>query len=59
MHALLHDAVLQVWNAVSPRLQDKPEVLEWLKRNTAPLRDQMLAAGTAAATEAVMTAATV
>jgi len=39
---------LQVWEAVSPRLQDKPDVLEWLKRNTAPLRQQ-LAANTAAA----------
>lgn len=38
----------QVWEAVSPRLQDKPDVLEWLKRNTAPLRQQ-LAANTAAA----------
>jgi hypothetical protein len=33
----------QVWEAVSPRLQDKPDVLAWLERNTAPLRQQLAA----------------
>lgn len=31
----------QVYEAVSPRLQDKPEVLAWLQRNTAPLKQQL------------------
>jgi hypothetical protein len=31
---------VQVWEAVSPRLGDKPKVLEWLKKNTAPLKEQ-------------------
>jgi Xaa-Pro aminopeptidase len=29
-----------VWAEVSPRLQGKPEVLEWLKKNTRPLAEQ-------------------
>eukprot|EP00878_Enallax_costatus_P008513 GHUV01008900.1.p1 GENE.GHUV01008900.1~~GHUV01008900.1.p1 ORF type:complete len:383 (+),score=74.73 GHUV01008900.1:673-1821(+) len=49
----------KVWEAVSPRLQDKPETLDWLKRNTAPLRDQLLAAGTAASTAATLATAAV
>ena len=27
----------QVWDKVAPRLQDKPELLQWLQTNTAPL----------------------
>lgn len=46
----------QVLEAVSPRLQDKPEVLAWLQRNTAPLKQQ-LAATTAAAQPAEMATA--
>jgi hypothetical protein len=50
--------LLQVWEAVSPRLQDKPEVLAWLQRNTAPLREQLGAAAAAApAAEATLAAA--
>lgn len=30
----------EVWNKVSPRLQDQPEVLEWLRSNTEPLNFQ-------------------
>jgi hypothetical protein len=48
--------LMQVFEAVSPRLQDKPEVLAWLQRNTAPLKQQ-LAATTAAAQPAAMATA--
>ena len=27
----------EVWDKVSPLLQDQPEVLEWLRTNTVPL----------------------
>lgn len=27
----------EVWDKVSPRLQDQPDILEWLRVNTAPL----------------------
>uniref|UniRef100_A0A383V906 Uncharacterized protein n=1 Tax=Tetradesmus obliquus TaxID=3088 RepID=A0A383V906_TETOB len=37
-----------VWERVSPLLADKPDVLAWLKRNTAPLKEQLAAAGAAA-----------
>jgi hypothetical protein len=37
-----------VYEAVSPRLQDKPEVLAWLQRNTAPLKQQLATAPAAA-----------
>jgi hypothetical protein len=30
----------QVWERVSPRLQDKPEVLQWLRAATRPLAQQ-------------------
>jgi len=39
----------KVWEAVSPRLERKPQVLEWLKRNTAPLKEQKAAAAGAGA----------
>jgi hypothetical protein len=39
---------VQVWERVSPLLSDKPDVLAWLKRNTAPLKEQLAAAGAAA-----------
>lgn len=29
---------MEVWDKVSPRLQDQPEILEWLRINTAPLQ---------------------
>jgi hypothetical protein len=35
---------VQVWERVSPLLSDKPDVLAWLKRNTAPLKEQLAAA---------------
>ncbi len=31
----------KVWEAVSPRLSDKPEALDWLKRSTRPLHEQL------------------
>ncbi|PNW79277.1 hypothetical protein CHLRE_09g408851v5 [Chlamydomonas reinhardtii] len=31
----------EVWEAVSPRMQDQPELLEWLRRNTRPLKEQL------------------
>ncbi|KAG2489091.1 hypothetical protein HYH03_012317 [Edaphochlamys debaryana] len=34
----------QVWEQVSPRMQDKPELLAWLKANTRPLAEQHAAA---------------
>jgi hypothetical protein len=40
---------IQVWEAVAPRLADKPAVLEWLKKNTAPLREQLRSNSTATA----------
>jgi hypothetical protein len=42
----------QVWEAVSPRLQDKPDALAWLQRNTAPLKQQLAAYAAAAGTAA-------
>lgn len=27
----------EVWEKVSPRLQDQPEILDWLRTNTRPL----------------------
>lgn len=30
----------KVWEQVSPRLADKPEVLEWLRINTRPIKEQ-------------------
>lgn len=47
---------LQVFEAVSPRLLDKPEVLAWLQRNTAPLKQQLAAAPAAAQPAAMATA---
>jgi hypothetical protein len=47
---------VQVWDRVSPLLSDKPDVLAWLKRNTAPLKEQLAAAGAAAAPAAAMAA---
>jgi Xaa-Pro aminopeptidase len=32
-----------VWEAVSPRLADKPRALEWLRDNTRPLAAQVAA----------------
>lgn len=51
-------ANIQVWEAVSPRLQDKPDVLAWLQRNTAPLKQQLGSGSgaTAAAAPAMATA---
>ncbi|KAG2426136.1 hypothetical protein HYH02_014851 [Chlamydomonas schloesseri] len=34
----------EVWEAVSPRMQDQPELLAWLRRNTRPLKEQLMAA---------------
>jgi hypothetical protein len=45
---LLAAAAVQVWQRVSPLLADKPDVLAWLKRNTAPLKQQLAAAESAA-----------
>ncbi|KAF6262047.1 peptidase M24, structural domain-containing protein [Scenedesmus sp. NREL 46B-D3] len=45
-----------VWQRVSPLLADKPDVLAWLKRNTAPLKEQLAAAEAAAAPAAAMAA---
>ena len=28
----------EVWDKVSPRLQDQPDILEWLRIHTAPLQ---------------------
>ena len=36
-------ASAQVWELVSPRLADKPKVLEWLRANTRPLAEQQTA----------------
>lgn len=47
---------MQVWDAVSPRLGDKPAVLEWLRRNTAPLKEQLAAAAAAAPVAAAVPA---
>jgi len=33
-------AIFQVWNSVSPRVQNNPEILEWLRVNTRPLAEQ-------------------
>ncbi|KAF5843716.1 hypothetical protein DUNSADRAFT_8231 [Dunaliella salina] len=33
----------QVWEAVSPRIQGNPELLEWLRVNTRPLAEQQSA----------------
>lgn len=44
---------MQVWEAVSPRLADKPKVLEWLKVNTRPLAEQIAAREAAPAPAAV------
>ncbi len=38
---LLAAVVAQVWEQVSPRLSDKPQVLEWLRVNTRPLKEQL------------------
>lgn len=43
----------QVWEAVSPRLADKPEVLEWLRVNTRPLQEQKVAQAAAAGNQTV------
>ncbi|KAG2426134.1 hypothetical protein HYH02_014849 [Chlamydomonas schloesseri] len=34
----------EVWEAVSPRMQDQPELLAWLRHNTRPLKEQLMAA---------------
>jgi len=39
----------QVWEAVSPRLADRPRVLEWLRTNTRPLAEQVAARAAAPA----------
>jgi Xaa-Pro aminopeptidase len=39
----------QVWEEVSPRLADRPKVLEWLRTNTRPLAEQVAARTPAAA----------
>ncbi len=31
---------MQVWEAVSPRLEGRPEVLDWLRKATRPLKQQ-------------------
>ncbi|GLC69902.1 hypothetical protein PLESTF_000893800 [Pleodorina starrii] len=31
----------EVWKLVSPRMQDQPELLEWLRTNTRPLAEQL------------------
>jgi hypothetical protein len=36
--------LLQVWEAVSPRLAGDEETLQWLKENTRPLAEQKAAA---------------
>eukprot|EP00879_Flechtneria_rotunda_P015989 GHRR01016722.1.p1 GENE.GHRR01016722.1~~GHRR01016722.1.p1 ORF type:complete len:698 (+),score=235.84 GHRR01016722.1:303-2396(+) len=50
----LDDYHRKVREAVSPRLAGKPAVLEWLKRHTAPVREQLAATGIAAATKAAV-----
>jgi hypothetical protein len=53
---LLHACVLQVWEAVSPRLQDKPDALAWLQRNTQPLKEQLASYAATAAPAAIAAA---
>ncbi|GFR40249.1 hypothetical protein Agub_g821 [Astrephomene gubernaculifera] len=31
----------EIWNKLAPRLQDQPDLLEWLRRNTRPLEEQL------------------
>ncbi|KAI8470117.1 MAG: hypothetical protein J3K34DRAFT_459008 [Monoraphidium minutum] len=51
--AWLDDYHKEVWAAVSPRLADKPKVLEWLRTNTRPLAEQVAARPAAAAPAAM------
>lgn len=36
-----HPCTFQVWESVSPRLAQEPVALEWLKKNTRPLDEQL------------------
>jgi Xaa-Pro aminopeptidase len=49
----LDDYHQEVWGAVSPRLADKPRVLEWLRVNTRPLAEQIASPGAAVPAPAV------
>jgi hypothetical protein len=39
----------QVWEQVSPRLADRPQLLQWLRTNTRPLAEQKAATAAAPA----------